>query len=228
VVDNGTHLTIHQLNVLANNQPLPMPPVTPASGTAVIGRVPGTWQVTNVWSAALGEVGQVGTVDLEITQPDNRKFKMRGYGAGFGAGIDPISYLKMLKNAKPAAAPLIEEIIAMIGKGIGFNIGDYLQKLGVSLPSVTGGRIIPNPLNGLFHRPTEVSRYLLTEAGKLPFAVVSAGGGAALGAEGGVIFFGLPDVQANALAIYGSAGVTAKVGIGSQAMLYSLESVTDA
>lgn len=229
VVDPGGR-TLKRLNEIVRGAP-PAPPPGPDPSPPrqpIISepRIPGTWQITNVWSLALGEVGQLGGVELEITEPSGKKFVIRAAGAGFGVSIDPISYAKALKVGLKALNPFmgaaaagLVPIMEMLGKGVVFNIGDYLQKFGVSLSSVTQGRLIANPINQYIGRPTVLSRSLITGAGIAPFAITSASAGVLAGGEGGVVCMG--GVLAPVIGCYGSLGVTIKVGGGVQGMLYS-------
>lgn len=230
VVDPGRH-TSNKMNELALRVNPPEPPRKASSNhVRRIPRIHGTWQVTNIWSAALGEGGQLGSAEVEITQPDNKKFLMRGFGAGVGVGIDPIKAIKLLKGVvSPDALATVKEVLTMLGTGVGFNIGDYLQKLGVSLPSVTRGCIFANPINKHIGRPQHVSRYMLTGgAAREPFSITSVGGAVGAGMEGGVISFGFPlGPLSHAFAIYGSSGVNAKFGAGAQVLVYHLADVVD-
>jgi hypothetical protein len=225
---------------LGGGAPPPPPPAPTPDPIVHNNRIAGTWQITNMWSLNLGEVGQLGAVEIEITQPDEKKFKMKGYGAGFGVSVDPISYVKALKNLSnllPGKDPVqLAKVVESLLKGVGFNIGDYLQIFTKALGplSVTGGRIIPNPVNASRGRPTAVSRYMLAGGGSgmRPFMIGSLGGGVGAGMEGGIVFFDtLPGpgiLDAAAIGVYGSAGVTVKFGAGAQVMYYSNGGSVDA
>ncbi|RHW16471.1 hypothetical protein D1610_15330 [Sphingomonas gilva] len=236
VVDPGGN-TLKMLNLLSSGippSPEPDRPPIPPNRTHV--RIPGTWQVTNMWSSGLGEVGLIGSVAVEVTPPDEKKFIVYGAGAGVGYSLDPVALIKGLKTLQAlnpfASKDLAKaiDVLEMLAKGVGFGIGDYLQAFGVPLTSVTGGVLIPNPINRYIGRPMIVSRYTMTEAGNANFAVASAGGGFGAGMEGGLLGFGGPAVGpamllCPVLGYYGTSGVTLKFGIGGQVMLYSIVKV---
>jgi hypothetical protein len=239
VVDPGGH-TIYRLNLMAGGGGAePGPPDLPSKLIIRNERVPGTWQVTNVWTASLGEVGLVGGAKVEITQPDGKKFVVSGAGAGVGIGIDPISYAKALTKGLQTLIPFFDAakfgltpILEMLAKGVGFSLGDYLQLFGMNLLSLTRGVLIANPLNKYIGRPLAVSRYAITEAGKANFGIASLSGGIGAGGECGLMGFGGPVVGpavllCPVLGSYGSIGVTAKVGAGGQYMIYATTGVTD-
>jgi hypothetical protein len=72
-----------------------------------------------------------------------------------------------------------------------------------------------------------MSRYLITEGDKSNFYIVSAGGGIGAGMEGGAVFMGYGGLGllCGSMGIYGSSGVTIKVGAGVQGMYYAIRSV---
>jgi hypothetical protein len=239
VVDPNGH-TLFRLNLLAGGGETPPGP-TPEELKPVIrnDRVPGTWQVTNVWSLNLGEVGMVGGAKVEVTQPDNKKFEMAGAGAGVGYGIDPITWGKALKDGIKVLNPMagaaevaLKPLLESLAKGVGFSIGDYIQLLGGSLTSLTKGVLIANPINNYVGRPTAVSRYMITEGGNANFAIASLGGGIGFGGEGGLLGFGGPAVGPTmllcpVLGCYGALGATAKFGASAQVMMYFTTAVSD-
>lgn len=234
--------TINYMLLCAKGGVQPGPDVQPSAPPVISNpRIPGSWQVTNVWAASVGEVGLLGATEVEITQPDNKKFIVKGAGAGFGISLDPSSYKEAwfkglkLMGKDPAS---IANILAMLAKNLGYNIGDYLQmgtflqRMGISLASVTGGRLIANPLNQYLGLPTQISRYLITERGEANFFIAGAGAGIVAGGEGGAMGFGGPAVGPAMLfcpviGCYGSIGVNVKVGVGAQVMIYHITSVTD-
>jgi hypothetical protein len=232
--------TIRKMESLADGVP-PHPAPIPAPNVHHE-RIRGTWQITNMWSLNLGEVGQLGAVEMEITQPDEKKFKMKGAGAGFGVSVDPVGWAKALKKLSELnpfgdkSAATIGKIIVALGKGAGFNIGDYFQIFSEKLGplNVTGGRIIPNPINAMRGRPTAVSRQMLTLQGGVhpPFIIASVGAAFGGGMEGGVVFFdSLPGVgmlDAAAIGVYGSSGLSVKFGAGAQMMIYHNRGAFDA
>jgi hypothetical protein len=238
VVDPKGH-TLFRLNLMSGGSPSPTPPDNPIVPVIHNRRIEGTWQVTNVWSLNLGEVGLVGAAKVEVTQPDNKKFVVSGGGAGVGFSIDPIGYAKAIGKgieqlgpianaAKLALGPFLE----MLAKGVGFSLGDYIQLLGGNLPSVTSGVLFANPLNQYIGRSMSVTRYAITEAGHANFFIGSAGGGVFAGGEGGLLGFGGPAVGpamilCPVLGLYGSMGVTAKLGVGGQVMMYAIADVKD-
>ena len=239
VVDPGGH-TLLRLNLLAGGgAPPPGPEPEPFKPIIRNERVAGTFQVTNVWSLNLGEGGMGGLARVEVTQPDGKKFEMRGGGLGFGYSIDPISYAKALKEGLKALNPMfdaaeiaLKPILELLARGVGFSIGDYFQLLGGSLSSLTKGVLVANPINKYVGRPTAVSRYMITEAGNANFAIASLGGGVGAGGECGLLGFGGPAVGPAMLlcpviGCYGSMGVTAKIGVGGQVMMYSTTAVKD-
>lgn len=237
VVDPRGH-TLFRLNLLAGGGCSP-PASQPHIPQPIIHhrRVPGTFQVTNVWSATLGEVGLGGGCKVEITQPDGKKFVVSGLGAGIGYSIDPATWLKGMKEGVKALNPFggdkfaIKQLFESLDNGILFNLGDWFQLFGGSLSSLTSGVLIPNPINKYVGQPTAVSRYLITEAGKANFAIGSVGGGTGFGGECGLLGFGGPTVGAMflcpVLGWYGSIGATAKFGVGAQVMVYGTTAVTD-
>ena len=109
VVDPGMH-TWQKLNQMARRGG-PVSPDTPPDTPKpkliwTEPQIPGAWQITNIWSLAVGEIGQLGGADLEICQPNGKKFKMRGIGAGFGASIDPKGMTQLIKDVEEPAAKL--------------------------------------------------------------------------------------------------------------------------
>ncbi len=230
VVDPGMH-TWQTLTQLASGQKPKPQNVTPSAGGA-IGRIPGTWQITNIWSISAGEVGLVGGVQLDITAPDESQFRIKGAGAGFGWSLDPKGFSDLCNKVPDEVTKAsLKAVGAMLAKGTLFGIGDLLQKV-PGFPSLTptAGRIFSNPLRGLIglNQPP-VTRSLLTGGGNSMFGITSGSGGALVGSESGVVVFGVGGIAsawlANALAIYGSAGVTFKAGVGISGMVYNLYSV---
>jgi hypothetical protein len=188
--------------------------------------------VTNVWSASLGDTGQVGAVKVEITEANGRKFEILGAGAGFGYSVDPAKYEKWLDGVKaPDEELALKPFVEMIVQGLGFNIGDYVQLLGGAFDQLTKGVLIANPANKYFGKPTHVTRYLITEGGNATFTILSGGGGFYWGGESGIMTFGGPPLGPiflnPVLGCYGSIGGTGKVGAGIQAMIYSIVSIRD-
>ena len=198
-------------------------------------RIPGTWQITSVSSFAVGELGMLGLLKLQITQPDGKVFEVKAYGAGFGFGIDPSSLAKVLKGVGSAATPAVQfalkELSNMILKGIGFNLGDYIQMMGGSLNQMTRGQIIPNPLNQYIGGPRVPTRYgLVGGIGGAQMMMYSAGASVVGGFEGGVVLMGpsaLSGIQAEFVGCYGLAGLTAKISAGATGMLYNIYGDTD-
>lgn len=237
VVDPKGH-TLEQMNLLLDGRKS-APDPAPAKPIIHNKRAPGTWQVTNIWSLSVGEVGLVGGSKVEITQPDEKKFEIIGAGAGVGYGIDPITLAKVFKDGLKALNPLadvakfaLQQLLASLDKGFGFSFGDYYQLLGGELGSITSGVLVPNPINKYVGRPTAVSRYLITEAGKANYAIGSLGGGIVFGAEWGLMGFGGPAIGPTMLfcpviGYYGSAGLTMKIGGSAQVMMYHMASVRD-
>lgn len=237
VVDPEGH-TLFRMNLMAEGANPAPDPVRPKPSVQNR-RASGTWQVTNIWSVALGEVGMVGGSTVEIAQPDDKKFEIIGWGAGAGYGIDPITLSKVLKEGLKALNPFADvakfalgKLLESVAKGVGFSLGDYYQLFGGSLSSVTSGVLIPNPINQYVGRPTVVSRYLMTEAGRANYAIASAGGGILAGAECGLMGFGGPAIGPSmlfcpVLGYYGTAGATWKIGGSAQVMLYQMADVRE-
>ena len=236
-VDPGMH-TWQTLVKLAKGQ-APMPPL-PSQGEKKLlnsqPRAPGTWQITNIWSFSLGEVGLLGAVELEITQPDGAKYKLKGTGAGFGWSMDPKGLSDTInKVGGPEAPATLLALLESASRGIGFSLGDLLQKIpgaGFLTPTTTRGVIISNPLRrviGLKQRP--LSRSLLTGGGNTVFGISSGSANVIAGSETGIVLFGLGGISsawfADAIAFYGSRGVTIKAGVGVQGMVYNGYSVED-
>ena len=236
VVDPGMH-TWQTLTEVAGGQPPKPQNIAPSGGGAIgPGRISGTWQITNVWSIGTGEVGLVGAVQLDITAPDESKFRIKGAGAGFGWSMDPKGLNDLLNKTKDVTTPLsLKALSEMLGRGVGFGFGDLLQKV-PGFPSLTptAGRIFSNPLRGVLglNQPP-VTKRLLTGggSGNNVFGISSASGGAIAGAESGLVVFGMGGLAtgwlANAFAVYGTAGITFKSGAGVSGMLYNLYSVED-
>ena len=192
-------------------------------------RLPGTWQITNVTSASLGEIGQVGACDVTIAQPDERQFTIKGWGAGFGVSLDPVGVWKMAKGVSdPETMATLASVAGMVAKGVGFNVGDFAQLWGRYLPaslrkhlaagSSTYGEIYPSPWNGALGRPTALSRYMLAGGSRPPFCLLSGNATVGVGGELGMFYFGGVDLlSAAAIGFYGSAGWAVKAGAGIQA-----------
>jgi len=233
VVDPGLH-TWQKLNQMAKRGGGgPVGPVTPPDTPKpkliwTEPQIPGAWQITNIWSLAVGEIGLLGGADLEISPPDGKKFKMKGIGAGFGASIDPKGMVQLMKDVEePAAQLALKPLLTLLGTGAVFNLGDYLQKFGVSLSSVTGGRIFVNPINQYVGRPTRVSRYAIAGGLRPPFFITSAGAGFAAGMEAGYVRLGQAVLYPDFIGIYGTSGVNLKFGAGVQGMMYYTYDVVD-
>jgi len=230
-VDPGMH-TWQTLVKLAKGQ-APTPP-QPASGEKKLlnsqPRVPGTWQITNIWSFSLGEVGLLGAVELEIAQPDGAKFKLKGAGAGFGWSMDPKGLSDTINKVGGREAPAtLLALLESSSRGIGFSLGDLLQKIpgaGFLTPTTSRGVIIANPLRRVIGRNQRaLSRSLLTGGGNTVFGISSGSANIVAGSEAGIVVFGLGGIGsawfADAIAIYGSSGVTIKAGLGVQGMVYN-------
>jgi hypothetical protein len=233
VVDPGGS-TIKALNTVAalhGYQPAALPAQPTINMGRRLPRVPGAWQVSGVGSMSVGEGGQLGSVSVEITEPSGQRFNIDGVGFGVGLGIDPVGVRKLLaRTVEAAALATVREVLKMLGSSVLFSVGDYLQAIGVSLPSVTAGRIVLNPLR-LGHAP--LSRYLLTGgSARQPFIACSAGASMVGGGEGGLIGFGplagLGFPFTDAYALYGSAGLTLKAQVSASMMVYHCTAVRDA
>ena len=236
-VDPGMH-TWQTLVKLAKGQ-APMPP-QPSSGEKTLlnsqPRVPGTWQITNIWSFSLGEVGLLGAVELEITQPDGARFKLKGAGAGFGWSMDPKGLSDTInKVGGPEAPATLLALFESASRGIGFSLGDLIQKIpgaGMLTPTTTRGVIFANPVRRLIGlNQRSLSRGLLTGGGNTVFGISTGSANIVAGSETGIIVFGLGGISsawfANAIAMYGSSGVTIKAGVGVQGMVYNGYQVDD-
>jgi hypothetical protein len=234
VVDPGGS-TLKALNTVAalhGYRPAPLPDMAlpKISFGQRLQRFPGTWQVSGVGSMSVGEGGQVGSVSVEITEPSGQRFTLDGVGAGVGVGIDPIGVKKLLaRTVEEAALATGRELLKMVGTSVLFSVGDYLQAIGIPLSSMTGGRIVLNSLR-LGHAP--LSRYLLTGgSARQPFIIAAAGVSFIGGGEAGIMGFGplaglgLP--FADAIALYGSAGVTLKAQASAGVMIYHCLAVRD-
>jgi hypothetical protein len=214
----------------------PVAPETPKPKVILTNpRIGGSWQITSVTSFAIGEVGMLGYLKLQITQPDGKVFEAKAYGAGFGVSVDPVSLAKWIKGVAPFTEPATKiamaQLASMLAKGVGFNIGDYLQTFGISLTQMTRGQIIANPINQYIGKPRVPSRYgLVGGVGGAQMLMISVGAGIGFGVEGGVVLMG-PQANSGLLAeyvgCYGLGGLTAKVGGGATGMLYNIYSDID-
>jgi hypothetical protein len=240
VVDPHMHTLqkMYQLALIAPpDKPKPGEPPAP-HGQSLIQpvRKPGIWQITNVWSLNVGEVGMLGGIKIEITQPDETKFVLGGAGAGFGPSLDPgqiLKGLKGLKMADDAMAVTVANLSKLLAKNIGWNVGDVLGLLGIPSQTAdnmfrtyTSGRIYP--VGGMFKQPPALSKYALARGGNTVFGVLSGGAGAGYGSELGMIYFNLDATRVaslgsccTAVGFYGSAGATLKVGAAAQIMLFN-------
>lgn len=232
VVDPGGS-TLKALNTVAalhGYQPAPRPSMPTITFGQRLPRLMGAWQVSNVGSMSVGEGGQLGSASIEITEPSGQRFVIDGVGFGVGLGIDAFSVKNLIKRQiEQAALVTAAEVLKMLGKSVVCSVGDYLQALGLPLSSCTAGRINLNPLR-IGHAP--LSRYLLAGgSARQPFIACSAGVSAIVGGEGGLIGFGplagLGFPFADAIALYGNAGVTIKAQASVSMMVYHCRDVRD-
>jgi hypothetical protein len=214
---------------------IPETPETPKPKVILTNpRVGGSWQITSVTSFAVGELYQVGGIKMEITQPEGKKFEIGAVAGGIGASTDPAAIAKWLKNIPGLASPaVLQGLKLMEARGVGLNIGDYLQWFGLPLSQVTQGRIIGNPIFAFPGAPAQPTRVALV-GGTLPgFTVFSANLGAGMGVEGGIIGFGASGrlnpmiVNSSFIGCYGLGGATLKIGGALSTMFYEITSVTD-
>ena len=224
--------TFQLMSALADKRPLPAPPARSRSVPAP--RVYGTWQISNMTSVTAGEVGLLGLVDIEFTDPTEKKFVAHTYGAGAGLSFQPDKFAKFLEgkgidgNAKATFLGLLK----LIGVGQLTSIGDLLSKMGLALPSYSAGILFPNPILAKLGRPPVISRYALVGGSRPPIGVLNGGAGLGVGAEMNLVCLGGPlggaaGLLADFWGFFATAGVGLKAGAGFSAMIYSVQGVVD-
>ena len=142
VIDPGQH-TWRTLSMLAKGQPVQ---AANDDGGLIQAdpRIPGTWQITGMWSVARGNSGLVGGVKLEITQPDGEKFSVKAIGTGRRFRMGPKDLGDALAGAKGSPAVVAAAVLVeSMARGIGFSLVDFMQKLAVGKYAQirTGGTI---------------------------------------------------------------------------------------